>query len=89
MPRSKKWRTLAVPENPAKHHGIFSGLQEMVSFSAFMGGFGIPVIVLLGLGLILFFLWSGNRTEQVIGSLDREDGDWFGVSISLLVCPLR
>jgi quinol-cytochrome oxidoreductase complex cytochrome b subunit len=57
----------AVPENPAKAPWYFLGLQEMVSFSAFMGGVGIPAIVLLGLGLIPF--------------LDREaagTGDWFG-----------
>ncbi len=56
-----------VPENPAKAPWYFLGLQEMVAFSAFMGGIGIPAIVLLGLGLIPF--------------LDRETdgtGDWFG-----------
>lgn len=57
----------AVPENPAKAPWYFLGLQELVSFSAFMGGIGIPTIVLLGLGLIPY--------------LDREDtgsGEWFG-----------
>ena len=57
----------AVPENPAKAPWYFLGLQELVSFSAFMGGIGIPAIVLLGLGLIPF--------------LDRETagtGEWFG-----------
>ena len=56
-----------VPENPAKAPWYFLGLQELVSFSAFMGGIGIPGIVLLGLGLIPF--------------LDREEagtGRWFG-----------
>jgi len=56
-----------VPENPAKAPWYFLGLQELVSFSAFMGGIGIPSIVLLGLGLIPF--------------LERETrgtGDWFG-----------
>ena len=57
----------AVPENPAKAPWYFLGLQELVSFSAFMGGIGIPSIVLLGLGLIPY--------------LDREEvetGEWFG-----------
>jgi quinol-cytochrome oxidoreductase complex cytochrome b subunit len=57
----------AVPENPAKAPWYFLGLQELVSFSAFMGGVGIPAIVLLGLGLIPY--------------LDREEsgtGEWFG-----------
>ena len=57
----------SVPENPAKAPWYFLGLQELVSFSAFMGGIGIPAIVLLGLGLIPY--------------LDREKagtGEWFG-----------
>jgi len=57
----------AVPENPAKAPWYFLGLQELVSHSAFMGGVGIPLIVLLGLGLIPY--------------LDRENegtGNWFG-----------
>ena len=56
-----------VPENPAKAPWYFLGLQEMVSFSAFMGGIGIPAVVLVGLGLIPY--------------LDRETGgagEWFG-----------
>jgi hypothetical protein len=56
-----------VPENPAKAPWYFLGLQELVSYSAFMGGVGLPAIVLLGLGLIPF--------------LDREEsgtGEWFG-----------
>jgi quinol-cytochrome oxidoreductase complex cytochrome b subunit len=57
----------AVPENPAKAPWYFLGLQELVSFSAFMGGIGIPTIVILGLWLIPY--------------LDRErqgTGIWFG-----------
>jgi quinol-cytochrome oxidoreductase complex cytochrome b subunit len=57
----------AVPENPAKAPWYFLGLQEMVSFSAFMGGVAIPAIVLIGLALIPY--------------LDRETagtGEWFG-----------
>lgn len=42
----------AVPENPAKAPWYFLGLQELVSYSAFMGGIGIPTLVLLGLALI-------------------------------------
>jgi quinol-cytochrome oxidoreductase complex cytochrome b subunit len=57
----------AVPENPAKAPWYFLGLQELVAYSAFMGGMGIPLIVLVGLTLIPF--------------LDREregTGVWFG-----------
>ncbi|MGE3844771.1 MAG: cytochrome b N-terminal domain-containing protein [Vicinamibacterales bacterium] len=56
-----------VPENPAKAPWYFLGLQELVAFSAFMGGIGVPSVVLVGLGLIPF--------------LDREaagTGEWFG-----------
>jgi quinol-cytochrome oxidoreductase complex cytochrome b subunit len=56
----------AVPENPAKAPWYFLGLQEMVSYSAFMGGVGIPSIVVIGLALIPY--------------LDREEEDcgvWF------------
>jgi quinol-cytochrome oxidoreductase complex cytochrome b subunit len=70
-----------IPENPAKAPWYFLGLQELVSFTAFMGGIGIPSIVLLGLGLIPY--------------LDRETlgtGEWFGgpggaklVKLSLVV----
>ncbi len=57
----------AVPENPAKAPWYFLGLQELISFSAFMGGIGIPLVVILGLALIPY--------------LDRETagtGEWFG-----------
>ena len=63
----KELASPAVPENPAKAPWYFLGLQELVSFSAFMGGIGIPTIVMLGLGLIPY--------------LDREEagtGEWFG-----------
>lgn len=65
----------AVPENPAKAPWYFLGLQEMVSYSAFVGGMVIPSIVILGLALIPFLdrepespgLWfSGKRGRKVI-----------------------
>jgi quinol-cytochrome oxidoreductase complex cytochrome b subunit len=42
----------SLPENPAKAPWYFLGLQEMVSYSAFMGGLVIPAIVIIGLALI-------------------------------------
>ncbi|MBZ5617488.1 MAG: cytochrome b N-terminal domain-containing protein [Acidobacteriia bacterium] len=63
----KEMANPAIPENPAKAPWYFLGLQELVSYSAFMGGVGIPAIVLVGLGLIPY--------------LDRDPrgvGVWFG-----------
>jgi len=65
----KEMANPAVPENPAKAPWYFLGLQELVSYSAFMGGVGIPAIVVLGLGLVPY--------------LDREKEDtgvWFSGS---------
>lgn len=63
-----------VPENPAKAPWYFLGLQELVSYSAFMGGVGLPGLVILGLALIPYLdreresggVWfSGQRGRQV------------------------
>ncbi len=53
-----------VPENPAKAPWYFLGLQEMVSYSAFMGGLVIPAIVILGLGLIPYL----DREKEEAGA---------------------
>src|SRR5512140_848113 len=63
----KEMANPAIPENPARAPWYFLGLQELVSYSAFMGGVGIPSIVIIGLLLIPY--------------LDREKqgtGEWFG-----------
>ena len=52
-----------VPENPAKAPWYFLGLQELVSYSAFMGGVGIPAIVVLGLALIPYL----DREKDEVG----------------------
>jgi quinol-cytochrome oxidoreductase complex cytochrome b subunit len=52
-----------VPENPAKAPWYFLGLQELVSYSAFMGGMVIPGIVVVGLALIPYL----DREEQGVG----------------------
>jgi quinol-cytochrome oxidoreductase complex cytochrome b subunit len=57
----------AVPENPAKAPWYFLGLQELVSYSAFMGGLIIPAIAWIGLALIPFL-------DQKPGG----EGSWFG-----------
>jgi len=64
----------AIPENPAKAPWYFLGLQELVSYSAFMGGLLIPVIVLVGLALIPFLdrraggegVWFGTKGDKVV-----------------------
>jgi quinol-cytochrome oxidoreductase complex cytochrome b subunit len=61
-----------VTPNPAKAPWYFLGLQEMVGYSALMGGVIVPGIVILGLALIPF--------------LDREQhgiGRWFTDSSGL------
>ena len=63
-----------VPENPAKAPWYFLGIQELVSYSAFMGGVFLPGLVFLGLALIPFLdreaepggVWfSGARGRRV------------------------
>ena len=67
----------AVPENPAKAPWYFLGLQELVSYSAFMGGVGIPAVIVLGLALIPYL----DRERE-------EPGRWFsggdGLRVTLL-----
>ena len=52
-----------VPENPAKAPWYFLGLQELVSYSAFMGGMVIPGIVVVGLALVPYL----DREEEELG----------------------
>lgn len=63
-----------VPENPAKAPWYFLGLQEIVSYSAFMGGIVMPIVTLIGLGLIPYLdrepepagVWfSGKRGRRI------------------------
>ena len=70
-----------VPENPAKAPWYFLGLQELVAFSAFMGGIGIPAIVLLGLGLIPYL----DREQAGTGEWFGGDGGWPLVRSSIVV----
>ncbi len=85
LDRSRPLEAAANPEvtpNPAKAPWYFLGLQEMVGYSALMGGVIVPTIVILGLMLIPF--------------LDREQkgiGYWFtdgpGQEMGRLRFPLR
>ncbi len=71
----------SVPENPAKAPWYFLGLQELISFSAFMGGIGIPSIVLIGLGLIPYL----DREEPGTGEWFGGPGGWLLVRRSILI----
>jgi quinol-cytochrome oxidoreductase complex cytochrome b subunit len=53
----------SVPENPAKAPWYFLGLQEMVSYSAFVGGMVVPTLVILGLCLVPYL----DREKEKLG----------------------
>jgi len=52
-----------VTPNPAKAPWYFLGLQELVGYSALMGGVIVPAVVVVGLGLIPFL----DREQRRIG----------------------
>jgi len=54
------------PENPAKAPWYFSGIQELVSYSAFTGGIVIPLAAILTLSII-----------PLIDKEDKNFGVWF------------
>ena len=64
-----------VPENPAKAPWYFLGLQEMVSYSALIGGIVVPALAVIGLALIPYLdrepepagVWfSGGRGKATV-----------------------
>jgi quinol-cytochrome oxidoreductase complex cytochrome b subunit len=63
-----------IPENPAKAPWYFLGLQELLSYSAFMGGIGLPGLALLGLALIPYLdrekdgigIWFSGRKGKLV-----------------------
>jgi len=59
----KEFANAAIPENPAKAPWYFLGLQELVSYSAFMGGQGLPGLAIAGLILIPYL----DREQEHIG----------------------
>ncbi|MBI1897263.1 MAG: cytochrome b N-terminal domain-containing protein [Acidobacteria bacterium] len=91
----KEMANPAIPENPAKAPWYFLGLQELVSYSAFMGGVGIPTIVLLGLALIPYLDRDPRGTGQWFGGPEGRRVAWksalFGLAsvISLLVFTVQ
>ena len=66
----------AFAENPAKSPWYFLGIQELVSYSAFIGGFLTPILFIIFLISIPYFdketkysgIWfSGNLGKKIIG----------------------
>ena len=63
-----------IPENPAKAPWYFLGLQELVSYSAFMGGIGLPTVAIVGLALVPYLdreprdvgVWFSNGQGKLI-----------------------
>jgi len=70
----KEMANAAVPENPAKAPWYFLGLQEMVSYSAFIGGVVIPAVAMMGLALIPYLdreksgvgVWFTNAAGRIV-----------------------
>ncbi len=63
------------PPNPAKAPWYFLGLQEMVSYSAFWGGIGIPGI-LVGLAIAAPYLERKRGGEGVWFHHSRSGANW-------------
>jgi len=88
-----------VTPNPAKAPWYFLGLQELVGYSALVGGVIVPGIVIVGLGLIPFLdteqdgigIWFTNadgRRWGIIGSVFGALATVFCVAIAILF-PVR
>jgi quinol-cytochrome oxidoreductase complex cytochrome b subunit len=60
------------PPNPAKAPWYFLGLQEMVSYSAFWGGVGIPTVEVLILLLVPYI----DRKLVGVGKWFAKEGCW-------------
>ncbi len=75
-----------VPENPAKAPWYLMGLQEIVRYSPFMGGIGIPLIVLIGLGLIPYLDRRGEDYGQWFGGRPQRRAAASSVAFSALSC---
>lgn len=70
------------PPNPAKAPWYFLGLQEMVSYSAFWGGIGIPGL-LVGLAVIAPFLERSKGGEGEWFSGKRSAANWTFLTLML------
>lgn len=70
-----------LPENPAKAPWYFLGLQELVSYSAFMGGIGLPSVALFALALVPYL----DREQQYVGVWFSNRQGWLVALTSFIV----
>ncbi|MBI3014202.1 MAG: cytochrome b N-terminal domain-containing protein [Candidatus Tectomicrobia bacterium] len=75
------------PDNPAKAPWYFLGIQELVSYSALVGGVLVPAIALLGLMSIPYM--DRDRSDQGIwfGSPAGKRAAWISFLLTVLVIP--
>ena len=69
------------PPNPAKAPWYFLGLQEMVSYSAFWGGVGIPGIALLVAAAAPYLEWRPGG-EGVWFHKSRSAANWIFMGVA-------
>ncbi len=72
-----------LPENPAKSPWYLLGIQEMVSYSAFMGGFIIPLLVL---GFLFYIPWFDTEEENSRGVWFSGRAGFRITWLSMLLC---
>ena len=70
-----------VPENPAKAPWYFLGVQELVSYSAFSGGFIIPLVAILALASIPFLDREGRASGRWPAGREAR---WLGISCAFI-----
>ncbi len=68
------------PPNPAKAPWYFLGLQELVSYSAFWGGVGIPAIMLLVAAAAPYMEWRPGG-EGVWFHKSRSAANWIFLTV--------
>ncbi len=77
----KEFANATLPENPAKAPWYFLGFQELVSYSAFMGGIVLPTMGVVGLLLIPYL----DREEDNLGIwFTNKKGLWVTLQSSVL-----
>ena len=76
----KELANATLPENPAKAPWYFLGFQELVSYSAFMGGIVLPTMGVVGLLLIPYL----DREENAGIWFTSKQGAWITVKSAVL-----